>query len=163
MQARRAPAIGMELVMVADVDVPKGEIEKRANDRIRSFLRAQIIFNNRMTTIECIIKNISATGARVALDETLAVPTEFDIYIPTRNRSHRARLVWRDKESIGVDFLEETQETASGLPPAQPESSGPVDATRLRELEDQNAQLKARIRRLNQKLEDMGFDPSTII
>lgn len=149
--------------MVAEVDVPNGGVEKRANDRIRSFLRAQIIFNNRMTTIECIIKNISATGARVALDETLAVPTEFDIYIPTRNRSHRARLVWRDKDSIGIDFLEETQEPAPGLPPAQPESSGPVDVMRLRELEDQNAQLKARIRRLNQKLEDLGLDPSIIV
>jgi hypothetical protein len=149
--------------MVTDMNLPDDGIEKRANDRIRSFLRAQIIFNNRMTTIECIIKNISATGARVALNESLAVPTEFDIYIPQRARNHRARLVWRDKESIGVDFLDEPQDAVSVTAPAHPETSGAPDAIRLRELEDQNAQLKARIRRLNEKLQDLGLDPATII
>ena len=85
--------------------------DKRASDRIRSFLRAQIIFNNRMTTIDCIIKNISATGARVALNDTLAVPTEFDIYIPQRGCSHHARLVWRDRDTIGIDFMDVQQPT----------------------------------------------------
>ena len=89
------------------MDMPNtGTSDRRASDRVRSFLRAQIIFNNRMSTIDCIIKNISPTGARVALNETLAVPSEFDIYIPQRGRSHHARLTWRDKDSIGIDFLD---------------------------------------------------------
>jgi len=149
--------------MVTDMNVPEEAADRRANDRVRSFLRAQIIFNNRMTSIECIIKNISATGARVALDESLAVPTEFDIYIPQRGRSHRAKMIWRDKDSIGVDFLDEPQDAVSGSAPANPETSGAPDAIRLRELEDQNAQLKARIRRLHEKLQDLGLDPATII
>ena len=92
--------------MNTDASAAVAEPEKRASDRIRSFLRAQIIFNNRMTTIDCIIKNISATGARVALNDTLAVPTEFEIYIPQRGCSHHARLVWRDRDlSASISWM----------------------------------------------------------
>lgn len=139
------------------------EPEKRASDRIRSFLRAQIIFNNRMTTIDCIIKNISASGARVALNDTLAVPTEFEIYIPQRGCSHHARLVWRDKDSIGIDFVDAQQPMPAAAPaPAAPEPHALGGEARLRELEVQNAELKLRIRQLTKRLEDLGQDPNNI-
>ncbi len=128
----------------------------RSNERIRAFLRAQIIFNNRMSTIDCIIKNISPTGARIALSDTLAVPTEFEIYIPQRGRSYHARLVWRDKEAIGVDFLD--AQAAPAPVPSEPAPTG--IEVRLRELEIQNAELKARIRALSKRLEDLGQDPN---
>ncbi|MGH6818753.1 MAG: PilZ domain-containing protein [Methylovirgula sp.] len=128
----------------------------RSSDRIRAFLRAQIIFNNRMSTIDCIVKNISPTGARIALNDALTVPTEFELYIPQRGRSHHARLVWRDKDAIGVDFID--------VPPTAAPPSGELPATgteaRLRELEAQNAELKARIRTLCKRLEDLGQDPN---
>ena len=141
--------------------------DKRGSDRIRSFLRAQIIFNNRMSTIDCIVKNISSTGARVALDDALAVPTEFDIYIPQRGRSHHARLVWRDKDSIGIDFVDaHPQPGAPALGAAtasMSEASGLIGDTRIQELEEQNAILRGRIRKLTQKLEELGQDPSNIV
>lgn len=141
--------------MNTDMKVPEAGVEKRESERIRSFLRAQIIFNNRMTTIDCIVKNISPTGARVALNDTLAVPTEFDIYIPQRGRSHHARLVWRDKDSIGVDFIDAPA-------PAQSEMPASGDA-RLRELEVQNAELRVRIRELSKRLADLGQDPNNTL
>jgi hypothetical protein len=128
----------------------------RSNERIRAFLRAQIIFNNRMSTIDCIIKNISPTGARIALSDTLTVPTEFEIYIPQRGRSHHARLVWRDKDAIGVDFTDPQSAPA----PASGESAPVGTEARLRELEVQNAELKARVRQLCKRLEDLGQDPN---
>lgn len=132
----------------------------RSAERIRSFLRAQIIFNNRMSTIDCIIKNISATGARIALNDTLAVPTEFDIYIPQKSRGHHARLVWRDKDAIGVEFTDPQATTAPSAPAAELPAMG--GEARLRDLEFQNAELKARIRALCRRLEDLGQDPSNV-
>lgn len=132
----------------------------RSAERIRSFLRAQIIFNNRMSTIDCIIKNISATGARIALNDTFAVPTEFDLYIPQKSRSHHARLVWRDKDSIGVEFVD--GQTAAVSATAAPEPPAMGGETRLRDLEVQNAELKARIRALCRRLEDLGQDPNNV-
>ncbi len=147
--------------MNTDMNVLNAGPDKRVNDRIRSFLRAQIIFNNRMTTIDCIVKNISPTGARVALNDTLAVPTEFEIYIPQRGCSHHARLVWRDKDSIGIDFLD-AQQPAAAAPPPPSDMPAFGGEARVRELEVQNAELKARIRLLNKRLEDLGQDPSNV-
>jgi hypothetical protein len=128
----------------------------RSSERIRAFLRAQIIFNNRMSTIDCIIKNISPTGARIALNDSLTVPTEFEIYIPQRGRSHHARLVWRDKDAIGVDFVD----VQAAPTPASGEPAPSATEARLRELEVQNAELKARVRILSKRLEDLGQDPN---
>jgi alpha-mannosidase len=127
--------------------------EQRATERVRSFLRAQIVFNNRMTTIECIIKNYSASGAKIALNDTLAVPNEFDVYIPAKQRNHHARLVWRDKDSIGVNFVD------AGASTEKP-SVAATSIDRVRELELQNAELRTRIRELSKRLEDLGQDPN---
>ena len=148
--------------MDTDMNSPEVGREKRSHDRIRSFLRAQIIFNNQMTTIDCIIKNISATGARIALNDALAVPTEFEIYIPQRRSSHHARLIWRDKDSIGVDFTDVLQ-PATVAAVAHAEAPAYVGEGRIRELEVQNADLKMRIRALSKRLQDLGQDPSTVI
>jgi hypothetical protein len=153
----------MGSVMVTDTNLPNAEVNKRVSDRVKTFLRAQIVFNNRMTTIDCIVKNISATGARVALNESLAVPAEFEIYIPQRGCTRHARLVWRDKDSMGIDFLDVPQEKPSSAPKVAPEAPNFGDVVRVRELEYENAQLKARIRRLNQKLMDLGQDPNNAI
>jgi hypothetical protein len=131
--------------------------EQRSTERIRSFLRAQITYNNRMTTIDCIIKNYSAGGAKIALSDTLAVPSEFDLYIPAKQRSHHARLIWRDKDSIGVSFV-------TAAPTAQPSEKpthGAADASaRVSELEAQNAELKRRVNELSKRLRDLGQDPT---
>ncbi|REF84142.1 PilZ domain-containing protein [Methylovirgula ligni] len=131
--------------------------ELRSTERIRSFLRAQITYNNRMTTIDCIIKNYSVGGARIALSDTLAVPSEFDVFVPAKQRSHHARLVWRDKDSIGVSFIDAAQQSAE-KPIAS--HAGAEAAARLRDLEAQNVELKRRVQELSKRLEDLGQDPT---
>jgi PilZ domain len=130
---------------------PKME-DMRQTERVRAFLRAQIIFNNRMSTIDCIIKNISPTGARVALSSTLAVPTEFEIDIPQKGRRHRARLIWRDTEAIGIEFIDAKSPSVAPTAPVSPEQ-------RLHELQAQNAELKSKIKQLRKNLENLGQDP----
>jgi hypothetical protein len=125
--------------------------EARQAERVKSLLRAQIIFNNRMTTVDCVIKNISKTGAKLALNNTLSIPSEFDIYVPQKSHTYRARLVWRDKDAMGVEFLD--------MSDAAPPSALAVDA-RVRELELQNAELRARILALSKRLQDLGQDPN---
>lgn len=148
--------------MEANLNAARPEPDRRDGDRIRAFLRAQIIFNNRMSTIDCIIKSISPTGARVALADSLAVPAEFDIYIPQRNANHHAKLVWRDRDSIGIDFVDVPH--AGPAPGTDILSEPPAlgGEARIRQLEAQNAELKQRIRKLTARLEDLGQDTSNI-
>jgi len=129
----------------------------RRSERVKSFLRAQIIFNNHLSTVDCIVKNISQHGARVALDETVTIPNQFELHIPQKGKTYRARMAWRDSGAIGVEFIEEPS-AAFQVPPTSLSDGTPEG--RVRELEILTAQLKARIRELSKRLEDLGQDPN---
>jgi hypothetical protein len=131
--------------------------ELRRTERIKSFLRAQILFNNRMTTIDCLVKNISAEGAKVEVSQAVSIPTEFEIYIPQKNRTHNAHMVWRDANAIGIEFMAADAQGSADEP--QPD----VQGLRVRALEMQNAELRVRIRELSKRLEDLGQDPELSI
>jgi hypothetical protein len=131
------------------------EDKARHSDMIRTFLRAQIIYNNGLTTIDCLVKNISSTGAKIAISESMSVPAEFDLCIPQKNKTYHARMAWRDASAIGVDFI--FLETQVQQP--EPEAQSDIIAARIRKLELQNAELKIRVRDLSKRLESLGQDP----
>ena len=123
-------------------------VEARRGDRVRSFLRARIIFNNKNSSIDCTIKNISPSGAKIEVCNTFAIPAEFDLSIPAKNRVVRARMMWRDAEAIGVEFQEHGSKR---------NGSGETD---VETLEQENRRLRARIAILAKRLEDLGQDAS---
>lgn len=121
--------------------------EARRRIRVKTLLGAQIIFNNRMSTIDCVIKNISSSGAKLVVASTVPLPGEFELRIPLKGCSYPARLIRRSREELGVEFLKENVKRS-------PEEH-------IREFEDENAQLKARILVLSKRLADLGHDPDT--
>ncbi len=125
---------------------------ERKSERVKSFLRAQISFNQAMSTFDCIIKNISPHGARIAIDELLAIPGEFDLHIPQKSKTYRAKMVWRQADAMGVAFL------LDGAQSSKVENAFSSDL-RVRELETQNAELRSKIRDLTKRLQDLGQDP----
>ena len=119
--------------------------ESRHIGRSRAILGAHIIFNNRNSTIECQVRNLSAKGARLTFTDAVSVPEEFELHVPLKGRSYRAQLRWRDSEGAGVEFMD------SGLGDA-PERA--QDATRrVAELETENAALRLKIVELTQRLQ----------
>ncbi len=132
--------------------------EGRRAERVKSFLRAQIIYNNRMSTVECTIKNFSPYGAKLALDESMSVPSEFDLYIPQKSRTYHAHMAWRDATAIGVEFLLPEDHETTAAPAMDGSSHEHID--RIRALELQNSELRTRIRQLSKRLEDLGQDPN---
>jgi hypothetical protein len=112
--------------------------EARRSERVRAFLGAKIIYNNRMSIIDCVIRNISTSGAKLALAGSLPIPGEFELQIPQRGCSYRARFVWRNTENAGVEFIAADVQKSTEV--------------RLREIEIENAQLKERVLGLSQKL-----------
>ena len=123
-------------------------VEARGADRVRSFLRARILFNNNNSTIDCTIKNISPTGAKIEMANTTTIPGEFTLDIPAKGQTLRARIMWRDAEAIGVQFIE-----------AQVEREvSPADKTE--KLEREIRKLKQLNATLVKRLEDLGQDVS---
>jgi hypothetical protein len=122
--------------------------EARRSDRLKSLLRARIVFNGGSSTIECLIRNISAHGMRLELAESLSVPGEFDLEVPHKGRTYRTRLVWRGSGMIGVAYVPPEAEAIRG-------GDG-----ELQRLERENAALRAQLRQMTERLQELGQLPS---
>jgi PilZ domain len=78
----------------------------RTSQRVRSFLKATVVFNNRSSTLDCTLRDSSESGAKLLFAAHVPIPDEFDLEIPLKARKHRARVMWRTQDSCGVRFLE---------------------------------------------------------
>lgn len=112
--------------------------EYRHEVRQRVFLKGRISFNNGASTMDCLVRDLSPSGARIALSETSTLPEAFDLYIPQKDRTFRSILRWRREDGIGVTF--ENAAPARSEPAA--EVSVAVLLRRVNELEAENAALR---------------------
>jgi PilZ domain len=80
-------------------------VERRSASRQKAFLQGRIYFNNRRTTLDCLIRDISEHGARLKFSSAVATPDVVDLYIPNKDETHRARVQWRIGEEVGVGFI----------------------------------------------------------
>jgi hypothetical protein len=78
--------------------------ERRRSKRTRTILSGNIIFNNRMSVVDCVVMNMSSSGAKLLLSNTLQVPNVFELYIPKIRCSYDARLIRYESEGIGAEF-----------------------------------------------------------
>lgn len=79
--------------------------ERRKSPRGRTYIGAVIVFNNRASSVECLIRNMSDRGAKLVFADTVAVPEEFDLVIARQGREHRCRMVWRHTDETGIVFV----------------------------------------------------------
>ncbi|KQO56992.1 MULTISPECIES: PilZ domain-containing protein [unclassified Methylobacterium] len=116
--------------------------DNRKEARQRTFLKGRIIFNNGASSMDCLVRDMSATGARLALTETATLPEMFDLFIPQKERTYKANLRWRRADGIGVAFADETT-AATPVPPPQDDPAAMLALIRrIAELEAENAALR---------------------
>jgi len=104
--------------------------ERRQSSRRRAYLGARAAYETPATTVECLARDLSAGGARLAFAGATPIPDAFALTIPARGETRSVRVVWRDGRQIGVAY-------ASAAPTAG------EAARRIRRLEaDQQALLR---------------------
>ena len=118
--------------------------QRRTAPRLRSLIAARIAYNNGQSTFDCLIRDLSESGAKLAISALAALPDTFDLIIPRDNRTHRARAMWRRANELGVRFEEHSHECVS-----PPQSEAALRA-RVRELEAEVARLQARVAQLTE-------------
>ena len=69
--------------------------EKRAAPRHKVLKDGKIVTMNHWSVVDCCVKDISESGARIKCQDQAAVPSEFRLLIPTRRTIRDARVVWR--------------------------------------------------------------------
>jgi PilZ domain len=119
--------------------------ERRKLARNRSFLGGVIAFNNRNSTMTCLVRNLSVEGAKICFTNTVTVPDEFDLTIKQKERTLLARMVWRRADEAGIVFLNDVflNEKLARAPI-------PLDwARRLHDCEAEKAALRRRVTQLS--------------
>ena len=69
--------------------------EHRKETRQRVFLKGRIVFNNGSSSFDCLVRDMSSSGARLVMSDATTLPEAFDLYIPQKDRTYRATLRWR--------------------------------------------------------------------
>ena len=77
-------------------------IEKRAAPRQRVLKRGMIACDG--SSVDCTVRNLSATGARVDVESPLALPASFLLVIEADQFLRRARKVWCRESQLGIAF-----------------------------------------------------------
>lgn len=90
--------------------------ERRTAPRMRVLKRAKLIFNGGFSTFDCIVRNISATGALLTIDDSVQLPKEFRIRIGEEQAIRPAELIYRRSMFAGIRFLD-LGERGAGAPP----------------------------------------------
>jgi hypothetical protein len=78
-------------------------LEKRLAPRRNTTIRAQIVFNGGRGRLDCIIRNLSESGAKLEVAAVRHIPQTFDLLAPG-HRPHGCRVVWRALKELGVEF-----------------------------------------------------------
>jgi hypothetical protein len=68
-------------------------------------LRAgKILFNNKRSVIDCMVRNVSMRGACLLLPNVVGVPQAFDLVIEGETASRPCKMIWHAQNRIGIEF-----------------------------------------------------------
>src|SRR5687768_10923409 len=99
--------------------------ERRASERFHSFFSGQVIFNDGESVIDCIIRNISASGAAVEVEGPLGgIPGQVALFITGEDEPRESTLIWKSGNRIGLAF-------EPGVPKAYAKTPPHYDANEL--------------------------------
>ena len=104
--ARKIPLSAIKGAACAEAaTVSDAQSEKRRESRRRVFRGATISFRGHSAAIDCVIRDISSAGARLAVESAIGVPDRF--YLVVEGEPVRAcRIVWRRARLLGVEFVD---------------------------------------------------------
>ncbi len=94
-------------------DLGDRDANRRIEHRERVLRRGRIILGDGFSTIDCVIRDISAHGARFTVHEGIAIPRTLSLTILDTGRTHPAVRRWQRGPSIGVEFTAAASEQAS--------------------------------------------------
>lgn len=81
--------------------------ERRNSPRLRSLKGGRILYLNGAASRDCAIRNLSANGAKLVLENIVGIPESFDLQFEDGSiRCCRVR--WKKPAELGVEFLLES-------------------------------------------------------
>ena len=81
--------------------------EPRSGARRRMLKTGRICFNERHSTLECAVRDISEHGARLRLSGSIDAPDTFELFVELDGTWVDCEVVWRSNDEIGAVFTSE--------------------------------------------------------
>ena len=78
--------------------------DRRLLPRNRVYYGGVVAFNDRDSTLACVVRNFSQFGAKIELESSAILPDEMNFTIERKDLSCPVRLVWRDGNAAGLAF-----------------------------------------------------------
>jgi diguanylate cyclase (GGDEF)-like protein len=92
----------------ADAAIADERVENRRRERRdRVLFRGRIILHDGLSTIDCVIRDLSPHGARVTVEDQAVPPRAFSLVILDTGRVFDAIRRWQHGQSIGLEFSAE--------------------------------------------------------
>ena len=79
-------------------------LERRRERRSRTVLGARAVFNERFSTMDCRVRDISASGAQLRFGGPPLVPRWFELLLVERGERRRVERIWTSGRDMGVAF-----------------------------------------------------------
>jgi len=113
--------------------------------RQRTFLKGTLYYDNRRASIECVIRDISDSGARLSFDNPVTVPDNVELFIPHKQQTLRARVQRRGLNEIGLAFEVERSSEPRRASDAELQQRVETLETEITALKRLVAKLKAKV------------------
>ena len=78
--------------------------EKRQTARRRALKGGAIAFSGG-ARIDCVIRNLSETGAALEVESPIGIPDNFMLFVNQEETKWSCHVAWRSAKKIGVRFL----------------------------------------------------------
>jgi hypothetical protein len=82
-------------------------IDMRSSGRIRTYLGGRVTFISQLAAVSCLVRDISEGGAQLVMTGADGLPSEIQLDIPRINLATRAKVMWRNGDVCGVQFVRE--------------------------------------------------------
>jgi hypothetical protein len=115
--------------------------DRRTLLRHKTFIKGRIFFNNGLSSMDCIVRDLTEGGSRLEVSETIALPDVFELYLPNKDEYFHAKVEWRKGDSLGISWASEQPAAPGGEHGDSQASFG----DRLSKLEREVASLKKRL------------------
>ncbi len=99
-------SFGRKTLGQQDKNIKEVETFPRQSVRRRQYKPAKIIFNNDNCVVDCILRDISETGARVKVDGAFDCPPDIAMQLPDGTR-RMCEVIWFRNLEMGVKFVGE--------------------------------------------------------
>ncbi len=87
--------------------------ERRHDTRSNVFKKGSISFGG--STIDCMVRNLSATGALLDVETPLGIPKRFTLVVAADSFSGECRVVWVREKRLGVRFDPPARRPGDGI------------------------------------------------